>query len=64
MADPSREHRRPHPQSMAAQYLEFDITRELEQLQHEPGWQSGQNAKRWTSGSRMTWKRSKTARFS
>lgn len=30
---------------MAAQYLEFDITRELEQLQHEPGWQSGQNAK-------------------
>ena len=45
MADPSHEHRRPHPQPMAAPYLEFDITRELEQLHREPGWNSGQNAK-------------------
>lgn len=45
MSDVSHEHRRPHPQSMAAPYLEFDITRELEQLQREPGWTSGQNAK-------------------
>jgi quercetin dioxygenase-like cupin family protein len=45
MSDASNEHRRPHPQPMAAPYLEFDIARELEQLQREPGWQSGQNAK-------------------
>ena len=38
-------HRRPHPQPMAAVYLEFDLARELEQLHHEPGWSSGQNAK-------------------
>lgn len=30
---------------MAAAYLEFDLARELEQLHHEPGWSSGQNAK-------------------
>jgi quercetin dioxygenase-like cupin family protein len=35
----------PHPQSMTAPYLEFDIARELEQLHRELGWQSGQNAK-------------------
>jgi quercetin dioxygenase-like cupin family protein len=45
MVDASNEHRRPHPQSMAAPYLEFDVTRELEQLHREPGWKSGQNAK-------------------
>jgi quercetin dioxygenase-like cupin family protein len=45
MSDASHEHRRPHPPPMAAPYLEFDITRELEQLHREPGWQSGQNAK-------------------
>ena len=45
MSDALNEHRRPHPQPMAAPYLEFDITRELEQLHHEAGWQSGQNAK-------------------
>ena len=38
-------HRRPHPQSMAAANLEFDLPRELEQLHREPGWSSGQNAK-------------------
>ena len=38
-------HRRPHPQSMAAAYLEFDLARELEQLHREPGWSGGQNAK-------------------
>lgn len=45
MSDASNQHRRPHPQPMAAPYLEFDIAHELEQLHHEPGWTSGQNAK-------------------
>lgn len=36
---------RPHPQPMAAPYLELDITRELEQLHREAGWQSRQNAR-------------------
>ena len=43
--DEHASHKRPHPQSMAASYLEFDLARELEQLHHEPGWASGQNAK-------------------
>jgi len=30
---------------MASAYLEFDLTREIEQLHHEPAWSSGQNAK-------------------
>jgi quercetin dioxygenase-like cupin family protein len=30
---------------MAAPFLEFDLTRELEQLHREPEWNSGQNAK-------------------
>jgi len=38
-------HRRPHPQPMAAAYLEFDLTREIDQLRQESGWSSGQNAK-------------------
>ena len=45
MSDALNEHRRPHPQPMAAPYLEFDITTELQQLHREAGWQSGQNAK-------------------
>lgn len=45
MSDPPNEHRRAHTQWMAAPYLEFDITRELEQLHNEPEWKSGQNAK-------------------
>ena len=45
MADSPNEHKRPHPQSMDAPYLEFNIARELQQLHLEPGWQSGQNAK-------------------
>ncbi len=45
MSDALNEQRRPHPQPMAASYLEFDIARELEQLHREVGWQSGQNAK-------------------
>ena len=47
MSDAPNEHRRPqpHPQPMAAPYLEFDIARELEQLDHEAEWQSGHNAK-------------------
>ena len=45
MPDAPNETRRPHPQSMTAPYLEFDIATELEQLHREVGWQSGQNAK-------------------
>jgi quercetin dioxygenase-like cupin family protein len=45
MSDAPNEHRRPHPQPLAAPYLEFDITRELQQLDREPRWQSGQNAR-------------------
>lgn len=45
MSNGSDEHRRPHPHALAAPYLEFDLTREVEQLQSEPGWTSGQNAK-------------------
>jgi quercetin dioxygenase-like cupin family protein len=40
-----RQHRRPHPQPMAAPFLEFDLARELEQLYREPQPTSGQNAK-------------------
>ena len=43
--DTPSQHRRPHPQPMAAAYLEFDLGRELDQLQREPGWATGQNAK-------------------
>ena len=45
MSDAPNEHRRPHPQPMAAPYVEFDIARELRQLHCEAGWQSGHNAK-------------------
>ena len=37
--------RRPHPQPMAAPFLEFDLARELEQLHGEPQPASGQNTK-------------------
>jgi quercetin dioxygenase-like cupin family protein len=40
-----QQHRRRHPTPMAAPYLEFDVTSELEQLHRETAWQSGQNAK-------------------
>lgn len=40
-----RQQQRPHPTPMAAPYLEFDITSELEQLHREAAWQSGQNTK-------------------
>lgn len=43
--DPQTQHRRPHPQPLAAAYLEFDLGREIEQLHHEPEWATGQNAK-------------------
>jgi quercetin dioxygenase-like cupin family protein len=39
------QHRRPHPQPMAAPFLEFDLARELEQLYCEPRPTSSQNAK-------------------
>lgn len=43
--DAQKQHRRPHPQPMAAAYLEFDLAREIEQLRQEPDWGKGQNAK-------------------
>lgn len=45
MSDALDDDRRPHPQPMAAPYLEFDIARELQHLHREAGWDSGQNAK-------------------
>jgi quercetin dioxygenase-like cupin family protein len=45
MSDAANENRRPHPQTMAAPYLEFDMARELEQFDHEAEWPSGHNAK-------------------
>jgi quercetin dioxygenase-like cupin family protein len=39
------QHRRPHSPPMAASFLEFDLTREIEQLHREPEWTTGQNAK-------------------
>jgi quercetin dioxygenase-like cupin family protein len=45
MSDSSNEQRRPHSQTMAAPYLEFDLARELDQLHREVGWQSGHNAR-------------------
>jgi quercetin dioxygenase-like cupin family protein len=48
MSDDSHDdsqHRRPHTPPMAASFLEFDLTRELEQLHGEPEWNRGQNAK-------------------
>jgi quercetin dioxygenase-like cupin family protein len=44
MPDSPNEHR-PHAQTLAAPYLEFDIARELDQLHREAAWKSGQNAK-------------------
>jgi len=43
--EPQAQHKRPHPQTMAAPYLEFDLAREIEQLRREPAWATGQNAK-------------------
>jgi quercetin dioxygenase-like cupin family protein len=37
--------RRPHPRSMDSSFLEFDLTRELEQLDREAQGTSDQNAK-------------------
>ena len=44
-SDASAGHRRRHPQSMAASYLEFDLANEIEQLRREPEWNTGRNAK-------------------
>src|SRR5688572_17818921 len=41
----SSTHRRPHVPSLSEPYLEFDLTREVEQLHHEPEWENGQNAR-------------------
>jgi quercetin dioxygenase-like cupin family protein len=44
-ANEERARRRPHSQTMAAPYLEFDLVRELEQIHREPEWKSGHNTK-------------------
>jgi quercetin dioxygenase-like cupin family protein len=38
-------HKRPHPQSMAGPYLEFNLAGEIDQLHGETAWSTGQNAK-------------------
>ena len=38
-------HRRPHPQALAAPFLEIDLTRALDELRREPEWERRQNAK-------------------
>lgn len=44
---PSQEfaHRRPHTQSMASPFLEFDLTAEVDRLHSEATWNTGQNAR-------------------
>ncbi len=41
----SGDHRRPHAAPMAAAFLEFDLTGELQRLHAEADWNSGHNAK-------------------
>ncbi len=43
--DDAVRHPRPHPQAMAAAYLEFDLAREIDQLRLEPEWRNGHNAR-------------------
>lgn len=48
MSEPANEQpspRRPHSSPMAASYLEFDLTREVEELHREPEWKTGRNAR-------------------
>jgi hypothetical protein len=40
------QHRRPHPQPMAAPFLEFDLALELGQLHGEPHYTSGRTSRR------------------
>ena len=45
--DPSRNsvHKRPHTPPMASPFLEFDLTAEVDRLQRETTWNTGQNAR-------------------
>lgn len=36
---------RPHPGPMSATYLEFDLTREIDELRREAAWATGRNAR-------------------
>ena len=48
MADKTHDetqHRRPHVTPSAGPYLELDLVREIEELQGEPEWTTGHNAK-------------------
>jgi quercetin dioxygenase-like cupin family protein len=38
-------HRRPHPRALSGSFVEFDLVREVEELEREPEWETGQNAK-------------------
>lgn len=39
------QHKRPHPQSMTGQCLEFNLDGEIDQLHGETAWSTGHNAK-------------------
>jgi quercetin dioxygenase-like cupin family protein len=38
-------HRRPHPRALSGSFIEVDLVREIEELEREPEWETGQNAK-------------------
>jgi quercetin dioxygenase-like cupin family protein len=38
-------HRRPHPRSLSGSFIELDLVREIEELEREAEWETGQNAK-------------------
>lgn len=38
-------HRRPHPRALSGSFIELDLVREIEELEREPEWETGQNAK-------------------
>lgn len=43
--EPERGHRRPHAPPIALPFLEYDLASELRELQEEPSWRNGQNAR-------------------
>ena len=42
---PTPHHQRPHPAPMAGPFLEFDLSREVQQLRQEGTWSTGRNSK-------------------
>lgn len=43
--DPTPHRQRPHPGPMAGPFLEFDLGREIQQLQQEHTWSTGKNSR-------------------